>query len=75
MEATYKEHLIQAIAPRQSDNARWMLTVIISWMEGEDNKRQRFEGPSEGFATQEAAELWGIDFGKRWINTGKPGRD
>jgi hypothetical protein len=30
------------------------------------------ERPADGFATQKDSESWGVEFGRKWINDGKP---
>ena len=72
MQTNYKEHVIQSMAPRANPYSRWHVKIIVSWIEGPTNQMRQFDGPNAGFATQQEAEVWGIEFGKKWINDGKP---
>ena len=65
-------HLIEFCAREIPNSHNWAATVLVSW----DNEGQRniheFHGPADGFATQKDSESWGIAFGTKWINDGKP---
>ncbi len=51
---------------------RGAATVLVSW-DGEDQRKiHEFHGPIDGFATQKDSESWGVAFGTKWINDGKP---
>ena len=65
-------HLIEISAREIPNSYNWAATVLVS----RDNAGQRniheFHGPADGFATQKDSESWGIAFGTKWINDGKP---
>jgi hypothetical protein len=41
-------------------------------MEGTQVAFRHLDGPTEGFDTQQEAEVSGIEIGKKWIDAGKP---
>jgi hypothetical protein len=71
VEDIYKEHMIVASAWRLSDAAHWEPRVIVSWREGEQEKKAPlvFTKPC---STEREAELEGFQFAKKWIDEGKP---
>ena len=68
----HTEHLIEISATAIPNSHNWAATVLVSWDgEGQRNVHE-FHGPADGFATQKDSESWGIEFGRKWINDGKP---
>ena len=72
MEASYKGDRITSVASEKPDSDRWVVTVDVLSPEPHGAHNARFEGPLEGFASKKEAESWGIKFGKKWIDDGKP---
>jgi hypothetical protein len=65
-------HLIEISAREIPNSHNWAATVLVSW-DGEDQRKiHEFHGPIDGFATQKDSESWGVAFGTKWINDGKP---
>jgi hypothetical protein len=65
-------HIIEATATQNADTSRWNVRVVVSWEQGTDLTFQSVDGPPEGFETDAEAEGWGIAFGEKWIEDGKP---
>jgi hypothetical protein len=65
-------HLIETSAREIPNSHNWAATVFVSWDGEGEFKIPEFHGPADGFATQKDSESWGIAFGKKWINDGKP---
>jgi len=68
----YKQHLIQATALQFADSKKWAVKVIVSWDEAANGELRQFDGPIAGFDSQGEAESWGMQFGRKWIDQGKP---
>jgi hypothetical protein len=71
MKLKHKDHTIECISRSIPFSDRWSAKVIISWSKT-GTKIQEFDGPIGGFSSKADAEIWGIDFGKKWIDAGKP---
>lgn len=72
MDINYKRHLIESLSDLSPDGNRWLGKVIVLWEDAGTNRSQPFDGPLEGFSTKSEAESWGIQFGRKWIDDGKP---
>jgi hypothetical protein len=72
MDERYKDHLIHTAVTKIPRNNRWAVRVHVSWSEGSRGRIVPFDGPIDGLATESEAESWGIAFGKKWIDGGKP---
>jgi hypothetical protein len=71
MDEDYKGHRIQSVPRLLPDSNRWSAHVVINWTAGSREEFRRFD-VKRAFATQEEAEQAGLEFGKKWIDDGKP---
>jgi hypothetical protein len=72
MDMNYKGHQISSFSRQEPENYRWLVEIDILWPEAGGDRNQRIEGPLVGFTSQAAAESWGIQIAKEWIDDGKP---
>jgi hypothetical protein len=72
MDMNYKGHQISSFSRQEPENYRWLVEIDILWPEAGGDRNQRIEGPLAGFTSQAAAESWGIQIAKEWIDDGKP---
>ena len=72
MYLSYIRHAIGTIPWRMSNSNRWQAKVIVQWVEGDALRTQHFDSPSDGFGSEERADLWAIALGRKWIDDGKP---
>ena len=68
MEANYKNYLIEAAAIHIPYSDKWTGKVKISWNENGTAKTVPFDSLPERFSSPSEAELWGLQFGKEWID-------
>jgi hypothetical protein len=68
----YKDHLIEYFSDRLPSSDKWRGKARISWVENGISNLTLFDGPIIGFSSLLEAESWGLEFGKRWIDEGKP---
>lgn len=68
----YKGHAIGTIPWQMSNSNRWQAKVIVQWAEGDTLRTQHFASPTDGFGSEERADLWAIALGRKWIDAGKP---
>jgi hypothetical protein len=71
MKIDYNGHTIESVATELPPDEIWCAKVIVSWSQERTEVRQ-FDGPVTGFRGKGEAEAWGIEFGKKWIDDGKP---
>jgi len=72
MVVIYKNHVIEYFGGPIAISDNWRGKVRISWDENGTRKMVPFDSPSTGFSSLREAELWALDFGKKWIDDGKP---
>jgi hypothetical protein len=67
---SYNGHSIGTIPWRNI--GKWRAKVIVPWNEGSTLRTQHFESPTDGFGSEEKADLWAIAAERKWIDDGKP---
>ena len=71
MKLRHKDRTIESIGRSIPFSDRSSAKVIISRSKT-GTKIQEFDGPIAGFGSKADAEISGIEFGKKWIDGGKP---
>ena len=72
METNYNGHLIRSLGDEKPGTDKWIAKVVVMWPANGQDEIQQFDGPQQGFASKQEAESWGIQFGRKWIDDGKP---
>lgn len=74
MKVLYEGYYVEALLRRKPDSDRWLVRVRVSW-QAPMRESHSLEGPPDGFQTQEEAESYGIELGRKWVDDAKSRRD
>jgi len=71
MHVSYKGHLIHAGAKYSPAVNEWVPTLVVVWSQPWTFQEIRF---TDTFSTEMIAQVYARQYGKRWIDAGKPAR-
>jgi hypothetical protein len=64
----YKEHLVVSTPTFHPDESRWVPSVIITWKSGTQHQFHDINGLPNQFVDKQAAEDFGIEAAKAWVD-------